>query len=278
MNCSKNKSKALPIGVFDSGVGGLTVLRALMERLPGESTLYLGDTARLPYGTKSRQTITRYVVQAADKLLEKGIKLLVIACNTATAAAMDELVAVWPDLPVIGVVEPGAKAACMASKSGNIAVIATESTIRHQAYQKAIQRIRPDARVTGQACSLFVSLAEEGWTEGQMVELAARRYLDHIFGSGATDVPDCIVLGCTHFPPFAGAIAKVVGNGVSIVDSAATTALVVEETLDRLDLRALGAEVTARFMTTDDVRRFARIGSIFLGRPLSEDMVELAEL
>lgn len=270
----------LPIGVFDSGMGGLTVLRALLRRLPHEDMLYLGDTARLPYGTKSRATISRYSVQAASKLVEHNVKLLVIACNTATAAALDDLRAAWPDLPVIGVIEPGAKAACAATTKGHVAVIGTESTIRGQAYQRAIKTINPDARVEGKACSLFVPLAEEGWMSGPIVESVASEYLGALFPSGGKgDYPDCLLLGCTHFPPLAGSIAKVINGDVRIVDSAETTAQAVGEALDSLGLHNGKKEAgKARFLTTDDADRFARIGSMFLGRELLPEDVELVNL
>ncbi len=271
----------LPVGVFDSGVGGLTVLRAIQQRLPHEDMLYLGDTARLPYGTKSSQTVSRYAAQAAAKLVERRIKLLVVACNTASAAALDTLKALWPDLPVIGVVEPGAQAACAATKNGAIAVIATESTIKNQAYHKAIQRISPQAKVSSQACSLFVSLAEEGWLDGPIVESVAERYLTPLFRNSAAGGagPDCLVLGCTHFPALAGAIAKVVGKGVRIVDSAATTARAVEDELAAMGgLNPQSGAGHLAFMTTDDTARFARTGGIFLGREVKAEDVELINL
>ena len=269
----------LPIGVFDSGVGGLTVLRALRRRLPHEDLLYLGDTARLPYGTKSRETIKRYAVQAASKLVEREVKMLVIACNTATAAALDDLKSRWPGLPVVGVIEPGARAACAASGSGAIAVIGTESTINNRAYHQAIELINPGASVSARACSLFVSLAEEGWLDGPVVEGTARRYLEPLFSGAGAGAPDCLLLGCTHFPPLAPAISRVLGRGVRIVDSAETTAVEVEERLSALSsLNPQGGPGRARFMTTDDVARFARTGAIFLGEPLSFEDVELINL
>ncbi|MGH8321431.1 MAG: glutamate racemase, partial [Gammaproteobacteria bacterium] len=163
-----------PIGIFDSGMGGLTVLRAVRERLPHENFLYLGDTARLPYGTKGAETVSRYAVQAASHLVKRGIKMLVIACNTASAVAMPVLAKNFAPLPVIGVVEAGAAASVRASKTGHIAVLATESTVRGGAYERAIKARRADARVFSQACSLFVALAEEGWTKGPLVEAVVR--------------------------------------------------------------------------------------------------------
>lgn len=269
----------LPIGVFDSGVGGLTVLKALHKRLPQENLLYLGDTARLPYGTKSKETVARYAVQAAAKLVERQVKMLVIACNTASAAALDELQDHWPDLPIVGVVNPGARAACAASQSGSIAVIATESTIRNQAYHKAILKINPAAKVSAQACSLFVSLAEEGWLDGPVAEAVARRYLEPLFLAQQGAAPDCLVLGCTHFPPLAPVMAGVLGSGVRIVDSAETTSVEVEMRLR--ELGALNPQNEAgrvQFMTTDDVARFARTGAIFLGQPIVAEDIELVNL
>lgn len=274
----------LPIGLFDSGVGGLTVLKALQQRMPNEDLLYLGDTARLPYGTKSPETIVRYALQASSELISRKVKLLIIACNTATAVALDALQAAY-DVPVIGVVEPGAQASCRASKGGHIAVIGTESAIRGQAYHKAIHRLRPEARIVGQPCPLFVSLAEEGWVEGDIAERVAARYLDPIFrpelGGDAIDIPDCLVLGCTHFPLLAKAIRAVVGPDVVIVDSAATTAQAVQQELEKKGLvhspRTEGY-ATTRFFTTDDVPRFARTGGLFLGTPIAPDDVELVNL
>lgn len=271
---------SLPIGMFDSGVGGLTVLKALRHRLPCEDILYLGDTARLPYGTKSPETVSRYAVQASGKLIERGVKLLVIACNTATSVALGALREAYPGIPVIGVVQPGAQASCRASVSGNIAVIATESTIRGNAYQKAIHAIRPEARVIGKPCPLFVSLAEEGWLDGELVEGVAARYLSPLFETAEqADRPDCLVLGCTHFPLLAGAIRNVIGPDIAIVDSAETTSLAVEaELAARGLLRTEPGCGGTRFLTTDDVPRFARTGSLFLGMHIAPEDVELVDL
>ncbi len=271
--------KHLPIGVFDSGVGGLTVLRAMRERLPSESFVYLGDTARLPYGTKSTDTVTRYALQTVGTLVERRVKLLVVACNTATAAALPALTAAYPDIPVIGVVEPGAEAACRTTRNGSILVLATESTIRNGAYDRAIRARLPEARVTGIACSLFVSLAEEGWIDGPILEATAARYLEPLLAGEAAELPDTAVLACTHFPPLAGEIGKVLGPSVRLVDSAATTAAAVEKALDDGGLRRPGAEPgTLAFLTTDAPERFAKVGGIFLGHPLRVEDVELVAL
>lgn len=279
---------ALPIGVFDSGVGGLTVLRALESALPGESFIYLGDTARLPYGTKSGTTVRRYAEQAADQLVARGVKLLVVACNTASAVALDHLRRHFAPLPVVGVVEPGAEAACGRSRSGSIAVIGTESTIGGGAYQAAIGRRRPDARVYAAATPLFVALAEEGWTDGEVTRGAARRYLAPLLTAASRDPggsPDCLVLGCTHFPVLAPALmavaVEILGDRgpFALVDSAQTTAGHVARMLDEADLRAIGsAPARAELLATDAVERFARVGSVFLGRGLTPDDIELTDL
>lgn len=272
---------ARPIGLFDSGIGGLTVLRAIRARLPQENLLYLGDTARLPYGTKSRETIIRYTLKAAQKLVDEGVKMLVVACNTATSAALPSLREHFAPLPVLGVVEPGAQAAVAATRNGHIAVIATEATIADGAYQRAITRLRPDAAVLGRPCTLFVPLAEEGWLDGPVVEGTARRYLEDLFLSPTTATrPDTLVLGCTHFPLFASVLQRLVGPQVHIVDSAATTADAVVRELRRLALNreASAGEAGCRFLTTDNCRRFVRTAGIFLGRPLHEAEVELINL
>ncbi len=279
-----NDASRLPVGLFDSGMGGLTVFKALAQRLPAEDLLYLGDTARLPYGTKGRETIVRYTLKAAQRLVDMGVKMLVVACNTATSAALPTLRERFAPLPVLGVVQPGAQAAAAASRNGHIVVIATEATIAGGAYQRAIARIRPDAVVTGLACTLFVPLAEEGWMEGPLVEGIARRYLSDVFRpSGqvpqASSSPDTLLLGCTHFPLLQGALQNVVGPAVRIVDSAATTAQRVAEELRKSGLlRGDVAPVRYRFLTTDNTARFTRTGSLFLGRPLSGDEVSLVDL
>src|SRR6201996_5717986 len=227
-----------PIGIFDSGMGGLTVMRALKARLPGESFVYLGDTARLPYGTKSADTVTRYAVQASAALMTHGIKLLVVACNTASAAAVPTLMEKLAPLPVVGVIEPGAEAAVAASAQGPIAVIATEGTVKGGAYVRAIQALAPQMPVVQQACPLFVALAEEGLRDGPITELAAHRYLDPVLATMPR--PRGLVLGCTHFPVLKQSIAKVAGPDVMLVDSAETTALAVEKILTEQNLLESG--------------------------------------
>lgn len=275
-------SRHLPIGVFDSGIGGLTVLRALQTHLPHERFLYLGDTARLPYGTKSPATIQRYSLQAAELLSQRGIKCLVVACNTASATALPQLRQRFGTLPVLGVVEPGAAAGCAASTSGRIAVIATESTVQGGAYQAAIQRLRADAQVAARACPLLVALAEEGWNHGPIVEAVLQRYLEPMFTGEA--MPDTLVLGCTHFPVFRETLGKVLGRAVNIVDSADTTALALVRMLDEQGLRRDSDasqhqdSAAVRFMATDGRERFARVAAYFLETPVAAEAVELVDL
>jgi glutamate racemase len=265
---------SLPVGVFDSGVGGLTVLRALIAALPREDFLYLGDTARLPYGTKSPETVARYSLRAAEALVGRGVKALVVACNTASASALPALRARFPDVPVIGVIEPGARAACETTRSDRIAVLATESTVKGGAYPQAILAIRPQAHVTQVAAQIFVALAEEGWSEGPAVDAVAERYLAHLDAR-----IDTVVLGCTHFPLLAGAISRQVGGTRRVVDSAATTARAVAAELSARELatRAVGPG-RVHLMATDSPERFARVGARFLGCSIAERQVEAIDL
>ncbi len=274
-----------PIGVFDSGVGGLTVLRALRSRLPHERFVYLGDTARLPYGTKSAETIVRYALQAAAALVGRDVKALAVACNTASAVALPAMTERFSDLPVIGVVEPGADAAVAATRRGCIAVIGTEATVRGGAYQRAITARRPGARIRAAACQLFVALAEEGWTQGPIARAAAERYLRPLLQArGALPPADTLVLGCTHFPMLRAVIREVAGPLVTIVDSAATTAAAVQGLLRERGLLARAARARAggrpalRLLATDGAARFAAVGARFLGQPIEPHEVEIIDL
>lgn len=264
----------MSIGVFDSGVGGLTVLRALRRELPGEDYVYLGDTARLPYGTKSAASVVRYANQASAALIARGLRCLVVACNTASAVALGDLARRHAPLPVVGVIDPGARAACAASASGHIAVIATEGTVRAGAYEQAIRALRPAATVVSAACPLFVALAEEGWTEGEIVDLVARRYLGALLDRPVA--PDVLLLGCTHFPVLAGALAAVAGPCTTIVDSAATTARAVRALLGAT--ARVSGQGSLRLLATDGATRFARVGSVFMGEPIAPGDVEIVDL
>jgi glutamate racemase len=262
------------IGIFDSGMGGLTVMRALVQRLPQEQFLYLGDTARLPYGTKSADTVRRYALQAAHALTARGVKLVVIACNTASVSLPALQEALSP-LPVIGVIEPGAEAALKAAPSGPIAVIATEGTVKGGAYVRAIHALS-SAPVAQQACPLFVPMAEEGLTEGPIAEAVAHRYLDPLMAR--LPKPKALVLGCTHFPALKKVIAEVVGPAVILVDSAATAAEAVARLLDERGLASGAKAGEHRFFVTDAPDRFARVGEIFFGTPIDPGAVEQVDL
>lgn len=258
-----------PIGVFDSGLGGLTVAAEVMRQLPAEGLIYFGDTARVPYGPKAPSTVRRYSREIASFLEREGVKAIVVACNTATAHALTALRAEL-HVPVIGVIEPGARAAVAATRSGNVGVIGTAGTIRSGAYERAIRELAPDARITVQPCPLFVPLVEEGWLDKDATRLVAEEYLEPLIDAGV----DSVVLGCTHYPLLKPMLAAVLGNGVQLIDSAAETAA---ETRRILAERALEARSTheplRRFVASDDSSQFLRLGRRFLGRAL--DAVEL---
>ncbi len=255
-----------PIGVFDSGVGGLTVYKALRHRLPSEDFVYLGDTANLPYGAKSPETVIRYATQATERLLRENIKMLVVACNTATALALRSLRKAFPELPCLGVVSPGARLAAEATRNGKIVVLATEGTVRSKAYQEAILRLKPKAQVEGVACNVLVSLADEGWIDGPIVQDAIARYLSQIQIEGY----DTLVLGCTHFPLLAPEIKKQISEQVVLIDSAETTAKAVALYLEDHSLSARSGR-TGRdsFLVTDRPGRFATVAERFLGRSVA---------
>jgi len=268
---------SLPIGVFDSGVGGLTVLKAMRKKLPNEDFIYLGDTARLPYGTKSPASIARYAAQATEKLQQQGIKMLVVACNTASAVALDALREQFHPLPVVGVVEPGATAAIAAKPGGSHLVLATEATVRLHAYSEAITKRDKLATIREQACEMLVSLAEEGWTNGDIAAAIVERYLNEAAAEGFAF--DSIILGCTHFPLLRDMIASVAGKSVTVVDSASTTADVVQQQLeDDNTLSDRMADGSLKLLATDGVTRFARVGGQFLGTPLAASDVQLVDL
>lgn len=261
-----------PIGVFDSGVGGLTVLRTLLERLPREHTVYLGDTARVPYGTRSGEVVTRYALLSARHLAAHGIKLLVVACNTVSAHSLPALAQALP-IPVVGVIEPGAQAAAASSRGGAIAVLGTPATVASGAYQAALRRLAPLASVVARACPLFVPLAEEGWIDGEVPRLVAERYLADLRRQGV----DTVLLGCTHYPLLARAIAEVVGPQVAMVDSAQATADAVGALLAAKGLLRQGAGAAQhRTLCTDVPDRFRAVADRFLGRAVGP--VELVDL
>jgi glutamate racemase len=256
------------IGIFDSGVGGLTVQRAVLDALPAADTVYLGDTARVPYGTKSAEVVTRYSLRNAAFLTAQDVKLLVVACNTASSVALPALRSSL-GIPVVGVIEPGARAAARVSPSGNVGVVGTPGTIGSGAYQRALAAERPGMRIQVQACPLFVPLAEEGWVQGDVPRLVARAYLAPMRQAGI----DTLVLGCTHYPLLRGVIAEELGPGVILVDSAEATADEVDALLDRgVAGRAAGGAGGLRVFVTDTPDRIPELGVRFLG-----ERVERAE-
>jgi len=254
-----------PLGVFDSGIGGLTVARALFERLPHESVIYFGDTARVPYGPKSPDTVRRYSAEILAYLLHRGVKAVVVACNTSTAHALGYLQA-QSSVPVVGVIEPGARAAVAATKTGTIGVIGTAGTIASGAYERAIQALRPDARVHSQPCPLFVPLVEEGWFEHPAADLIACEYLAPLQRAKV----DVLVLGCTHYPLLKPLLTRVMGPDVKLVDSAEETATAVSTELERRNLLSNGVAHDHRFVVSDDEPHFRKVGAVFLGEKLKQ--------
>ena len=261
-----------PVGLFDSGLGGLTVARAVFEQLPRESTIYFGDTARVPYGPKSPETVRRYSAQILHWLLGQGVKAVVVACNTSTAHALDALRAESP-VPVIGVIEPGARAAIRASTGGPIGVIGTAGTVASGAYERAIPAFAPEARVIVQACPLFVPLVEEGWFDHPATELVAREYLAPLLAAGVRS----LVLGCTHYPLLKPLLQRVMGPEVVLIDSAREVALALALSLQREGIEApAGVEPFHRFAVSDDEARFLAVGTRFIGAQLGRaEVVEV---
>ncbi len=254
--------KDRPIGIFDSGIGGLTVLKKIIRELPNESTIYLGDTARVPYGIRSPETVIRYSLECTNFLIKKNIKLLVIACNTASA------ISIWAvrknsPIPVIGVIGPGAMAAIKASATQKIGVIGTETTIKSRTYLKAIKRIQSEVKVFSIPCPLFVPLVEEGWFEGRIATLIARKYLSYFKNKGI----DTLLLGCTHYPLLKNTLSNVMGGSVTLVDSAVETVKKVRRILEGMEMKRDSKGNSLReFYVTDSPERFLKVGENFLGQ------------
>ncbi len=269
------KTNRRPIGVFDSGVGGLTVLKQLSLRMPHERLIYLGDTARLPYGTKSKETVLKYSMRNASFLLEKGVKCLVVACNTASSLALEDLRRQF-EMPVIGVIQPGAKKEASTTRVRRVGVIGTLATVRSRAYEEAIEGYGKDIEVTSVPCPLFVALAEEGWVEDEVTFLVAQRYLASLQGKGI----DVLVLGCTHYPLLKPVLSQVMGKDVALVDSAEEAANEVAASLREHGLEADDEGVEdAHALTiclTDRSLHFLELGEKILEVPLRE--VEYVDL
>ena len=262
------------IGVFDSGVGGLTVLKEISRLLPGEELLYLGDTARVPYGTKSPPTVLRYALEAAAFLVERRVKMLVVACNTASSVALPALEERF-NLPVIGVIEPGARRAAALTRNRRVGVIGTEGTMKSGAYTRAIHALDPGIEVFTAPCPLFVPLAEEGWAEHPVADLAAREYLAPLMARGI----DTLVLGCTHYPLLKHTLRAVLGEEVELIDSAEETARLVAGRLSADERIRRGTAAPPRFFVTDVPTRFEKVGGAFLGAPIpGVEQVELENI
>ncbi|MFI4955116.1 MAG: glutamate racemase [Gammaproteobacteria bacterium] len=265
-----------PIGVFDSGVGGLTVLRALRDTLPHENFLYLGDTARVPYGNKSASTIQRYALEATHYLIKQNIKLLVVGCNTVVSA--DSLVKLhmeFPELPIIGVIEPGALRALQASKTQQIGVLATRATLRSGAYTRTIKKYAQNAEVFIYSAPLLVPLAEEGWLSGEVATQVVQKYLQQILAHSI----DCLLLGCTHYPLFVPLIQSLLPEHIALVDSATTTAHATSQRLQQLGIQnPQELSGSTEFYVTDDPLEFSHIGRLFLGEEIVPQTVHLTGL
>jgi len=261
-----DKNTSLPIGIFDSGIGGLTVVKEVIRQLPSENIIYLGDTARVPYGTKSSKTVITYSQSNSKFLISKGIKLLVIACNTASAVAIQSLR--WDlDISVLGVLEPGARKAVNTTNNNKVGVIGTPSTIKSGAYKKSIENINPDIQVYSQPCPLFVPLAEEGWLDDKISEQIANRYLESLNKSGI----DTLILGCTHYPLLKDLIQKVVGEDIKLVDSAEETAQEIKRTLLEINLLNKNKSNSKKeFYLTDTSDTFVSIAGNFLGEKINK--------
>ena len=256
-----------PIGVFDSGVGGLTVLKALKELLPSENLIYFGDTARVPYGTKSPRTIIRYSLENTKLLMSFDVKMVVVACNTSSSYALEILKSEFP-FPVIGVIRPGAKLAVRRSRSGRIGVIGTEATIKSGAYRKAIVSVNPFAEVYEKACPLFVPLIEEGWLDDPITEEVAKRYLNSLLKRKI----DTLVLGCTHYPLIKGILKRICGEEVELIDSAEAVAEEVCRVLPAKREDGVGA---VRILVSDKTERFERVAKMIMGESISIEEVSV---
>lgn len=253
-------TKETAIGIFDSGIGGLTVLQQIARLLPRELLVYLGDTGRSPYGTKSPEVVTRYACENTDFLVKRGLKMLVVACNTASAVALDVLRERY-QMPVVGVIEPGAQEAVRRSENRRVGVIGTEATIASGAYTRALRALDPGIEVYTRACPLFVPLVEEGWVDNEVARATTARYLSSLKHSGI----DTIILGCTHYPLLKKTIAEFLGEEVQLIDSAEETARVVRATLAHYSLARRKGSGGASFFVTDVPDRFVKVGSRFLG-------------
>ncbi len=241
-----------PIGLFDSGVGGLTVVKQVMKVLPNEDTIYFGDTARVPYGSKTKETVTKFSAQIIRFLMTKNVKAIIIACNTASSNSYDDLVRIFPDIPIFEVITAGVESCIEATKNRRVGIIGTQATVRSAAYERGIKQRMPDIRIYSQACPLFVNLAEEGWTDNDVTRMTAEIYLKEMLDGGV----DTIVLGCTHYPLLKHCISRVVGEKVTLVDPAKATAMKMKKFLESRDMLKEGEGAERRFYVSDHTQSF----------------------
>ncbi len=265
--------ESAPIGVFDSGIGGLTVLNALMNHFPQENFIYLGDTARLPYGTKSPATVIKYAESLTRMLLPKKVKAIVVACNTASAHALHAVEKLAAPVPVIGMIEPTARAALAVAKNNHIGVMATAGTIRSKIYETTLRTLSPTVNVSSVACQMLVALAEEGWTHGEIPRLTLGNYLSEMFCG--PDKPDTLILGCTHFPVFTDLLRDILGDSVTLINSGEAASLCLNAALP---VRNRGSRHAPQFYATDDPARFAAGASKFFQMPLSQGDITLVDI
>lgn len=271
-NISRFDTKS-PIGVFDSGIGGLTVLKALQHHFPNESFIYIGDTARLPYGTKSPETVSRYAESLTKEILLHNVKAVVVACNTASTHGLPAVKILAGDLPVIGMIDPAAEAAIKASRSKHIGVMATFGTIKSDVYKKALLAQDSNCTVSSVACQMLVSLAEEGWSEGDIAKATIHKYLDPIFNQA--DAPDTLILGCTHFPVFVPLITEILGNNVTLINSGEAASHTLTNFLSSDASEPIGE---TQFFVTDDPHRFAENAAKFYDHKIMPNNVTLIDI
>lgn len=253
-----------PIGVFDSGIGGLTVVKEIMRILPKEDIIYFGDTARVPYGSKSHDTITKFSIQNTKFLISRDVKAIVVACNTASAFSIDELQRNF-DIPIIGVIKPGARAAVRTTQNGKIGLIGTEGTIGSKAYEKSIRKLYPEAEIFGFPCPLFVPIVEEGWADSKVSYIVAEEYLKALKDAGV----DTLVMGCTHYPLLTKVVGDIMGNSVNLINPAEETALELKEILRENSLQNIYNRTTSyEYNVSDNPNKFVRVGSNFLSREI----------
>lgn len=258
--------KEKPIGVFDSGIGGLTVVKRIAAALPEENIIYFGDTARVPYGSKSNDTVIEYSIEDAKFLMQKNVKAIVVACNTASSVAMDELKKLF-DVPLIGMIEPGAQTAIKSTKNKRVGVIGTRATVANKAYSNKIRELNPEIKVFETACPLFVPLAEEGWINHKATYEIAEEYLKELRGKEI----DTLVLGCTHYPILSGVIQEVIGKNVMLVDSGIVAAEMIRDELDRTGLHSNSYAVGNQELYVSDIpTKFREVAELFLGKPVND--------